>query len=120
MWKDLYSIFNYIKLMINMEEIQEINKRFADGRIVNNSIYYALDQKSVRGKVGHILRSLIIDHTFSDGNKRTAFLATLLLFERANISIYKDTLTKIIIKIARENITDINAIGRMVERCIKR
>ncbi len=55
--------------MINISEIQGINKIFADGKIINNSIYYAIEQKSVRDKISHILRSLVIDHTFSDGNK---------------------------------------------------
>lgn len=106
--------------MISIEEIREINRRFADGKIINNSIYYAIEQKSLRDKISHILRSLVIDHTFSDGNKRTAYITTLLIFERSDIHIYKDALTKMIIRIARENIIDIQEIIILVERCIKK
>lgn len=106
--------------MITLEEIQEINRRFGDGKIINTSIYYAIDQKSVKSNICHLLRALIIDHIFSDGNKRTAYVVARLLFERNNININKDTLLKCIIRIARENISEIGDIGRLVERCIKK
>ncbi len=106
--------------MISIDEIIEINKRFGDGKIINNSIYYAIDQKSVISKISYLLRALIIDHPFSDGNKRTAYMVTRLLFERAGIDINKDSLLKIIIRISRENINNINEINSLVERCIKK
>ena len=62
----------------------------------------------------------MIDHNFNDGNKRTAYMVVRLLFKRNKIDIYKDTLLKVVIRVARENITDIKAIGKLVERCIKR
>lgn len=106
--------------MISVNEIVDINKIFADGKIVNNSIYYAIGKKSVRDKISHILRALIVDHTFADGNKRTAFMVALLIFGRNHINVYKDTLLNTIVNIARNNITDINEINRMVGRCIKK
>lgn len=107
-------------LVITIEEIQEVNKKFADGEIINSSIYYAIEQTSLRDKLSHILRSLVIDHPFHDGNKRTAFIVALLIFERANIKVSRDSLTKLIIKMARENIININEINKLVERCIKK
>lgn len=106
--------------MITIEELQDINKIFSDGKIVNNNVFYAIVEKSVRRKISHLLRALVVDHTFSDGNKRTAYIAARVIFMRNNIGIYKDTLVKTIIKIARENITDINTIEELIARCIKK
>ena len=69
-------------------------------------------------QLAYILRGILIDHIFEEGNKRTA-LAVMLVYFEANKKAYDIYKTeKIITEIILKNIKDINKIRRMIKNVI--
>ena len=109
--------------MINKNDLVEVNKRFDNGNIVNmGSLELILStlkhSKDWVTQLAYILRGILIDHIFEEGNKRTA-LAVMLVYFEANkkaYDVYKAE--KIITEILLKNIKDINKIRRMIKNVI--
>jgi len=109
--------------MINKNDLVEVNKRFDNGNIVNmGSLEFILStlkhSKDWVTQLAYILRGILIDHIFEEGNKRTA-LAVMLVYFEANkkaYDVYKAE--KIITEILLKNIKDINKIRRMIKNVI--
>ena len=62
-----------------------------------------------------ISRSILLDHVFEDGNKRTATAVILLIMQLNKIESSAEEIPKIVVKITKNNIKSI----RELERCIK-
>jgi len=109
--------------MINKNDLIEVNKRFDNGNIVNmSSLEFILStlkhSKDWVTQLAYILRGILIDHIFEEGNKRTA-LAVMLVYFEANKKAYDIYKTeKIITEIILKNIKDINKIRRMIKNVI--
>ena len=69
-------------------------------------------------ELSYIARSLLVDHCFEDGNKRTAIVVIATYFENNDLDYDKDKLIKIVWNIAKKNITDINKLMRMIKNAI--
>lgn len=106
--------------IIPKEQIKAINERYGGSLRTDAEIEGALmigKGKSVFRKIAALWRAILVGHPFSDWNKRTALMVALITFEKCGISIHEsknESLVKEITKIARENITDINRIERLV------
>ena len=84
--------------MITLEEIVEINKAVGGTTLNDGSIAFALhmaEKKAIYMKIALLLRAILIDHPFTDGNKRTALYTTYLLLERNDTPIDKATRIRI-------------------------
>lgn len=107
-------------MIITIEEIQDINKQFDTGEIVNkSSLEFALNavQKSKDWvtQLAYLLRTIVLDHVFKEGNKRTA-VAIFIAFctmKNKQYDIYK--VDQIIKNMIQKNITDINKIRRLIK-----
>src|SRR3989338_10314863 len=66
----------------------------------------------------YIVRSLLVDHCFGDGNKRTAIIVIITYFENNSLEYDKDKLIKTVWNIAKKNISDINKLMRMIKNAI--
>jgi len=100
---------------ISKEDILKINKEFGGDLRSDSSIEYAIElQKNKKlgeyKKLAYLLRAVLIDHPFSDGNKRTAAFIVLAFAELHNKKVNKEMLSYQIISIAKNNITDIRNI----------
>ncbi len=62
-----------------------------------------------------LTRAILIDHTFEDGNKRTAAATIMLLMSLNKVQFKPEEIPKIIVKMLKKNIISIQEI----ERCIK-
>lgn len=101
----------------------KINKEFDNGKVVNKgSMEFVIsnlkNSKLWTTQLAYILRGLLIDHLFEEGNKRTA-LAIMLTYFEANkraYDLYKAE--KVIITIILKNITSIEEIRRLIKNVI--
>ena len=106
--------------IIAKEQIRLINERYG-GRLRSDAeIETALalgKGKSVYRKIAYLWRAVLVGHPFTDGNKRTALVVALAILEKCDIKLNeekKENLVTEIKKIAKENITDISRIERLV------
>ncbi|MBU0756543.1 MAG: Fic family protein [Nanoarchaeota archaeon] len=107
----------------NLKDIIRINQEIGEsGQIRNDSsLQFALgiikQKKSWLYELSYLTRSLLLDHPFIDGNKRTAYILCTLYFYDNKIEFDKTKLVKKIYEIAKKNISDINKIVRELSKC---
>jgi len=109
---------------MNKEELIKINKEFGGHITRASSLEFALSiqkHKKYKGykKLAYLWRAILIDHPFTDGNKRTALWAALKFAEENKKKPDTKSLVKLIIKIAKKNIHDINKIERRLRHAIR-
>lgn len=110
--------------MITKKDIIEINREFDKGILVNeSSLNFALSSiKSTKDwikQLAYIIRAILIDHVFEEGNKRTA-AALIMVFVEENKLIYDpEKVNQMVIEILKKNINDIDKIRRMIKNVIK-
>lgn len=110
--------------MLDKKDIIRINQEIGEDGQFNNegSLEYALSiikhKKSWLYELSFIVRSLLVDHAFKDGNKRTALIIMITYLEDKNLEYDKERLTKIIWGISKKNINDINKIQRLIKSAI--
>ncbi len=109
---------------ISKEDIVRIAAGF-DGVLRNSSsLEFALDkQKEVKlgpyKKLAYLLRAILVDHPFSDGNKKTAMFIALAFANEESRQPDRDLLLHHILSIASRNITQIRAIEERMKNAIK-
>jgi len=111
-------------MKIDKNELLRINKGFGGGLRNDSSLDFALDMQN-NNKIGdykklaYLLRAILVDHPFSDGNKRTATYLTLKFTEGNNKQVDRELLLHHIVSIAKNNLTDINLIERRLKNAIR-
>ncbi|MFA5724390.1 MAG: Fic family protein [Candidatus Pacearchaeota archaeon] len=90
----------------------------------NDSLDYAIEkaneEKNFYRKLAYLVRSMTSNHTFIDGNKRTATTIILSEFAEEGININEKMLTNTIINLAKTGEGDINIIERKLRRCSRK
>ncbi|MBN2454375.1 Fic family protein [Candidatus Woesearchaeota archaeon] len=106
---------------INIKDIIRMNQDVgATGDFSNKSSFeYALsivkERKSWLHELSFLVRSLLVDHAFRDGNKRTALAIILVYLSDRNIEYDKERLIQVIHSISKKNISDIKKIARLIQ-----
>ncbi|MBI2110487.1 Fic family protein [Candidatus Woesearchaeota archaeon] len=109
--------------MLNKQDVIEINKLFDKGTLVNSgSLEFALSSanktKDEITQLAYLLRSILLDHVFVEGNKRTgaALFVSYCKEHKKGYDLYKiDLLIKEIIE---KKISDIGKIRRKIKNAI--
>jgi len=101
-----------------------INQGFGGNIRSGSSIDYAIDmQKEKRigeyKKLAYLLRAVLVDHPFSDGNKRTAMFIALAFAEENKKQVDRELLLHHIVSIAKQNITDIRNIEWRLKNAVR-
>lgn len=109
---------------IGKEELLRINKGFNGSLRSDSSLDYALDIQENKKfgqykKLAYLLRAIIVDHPFSDGNKRTAMYLALKFAEENKKQVDRELLLDQIVSIAKHNETDIRSIERRLKNAIR-
>jgi len=110
---------------INKKDITGINQDVgANGKLSNeSSLDFALSTlKQKRAwlyELSYLVRSLVVDHSFEDGNKRTALIVMLTYFDDKNVKYDKQEAYQTIYKIAKGNVKSVNKIARMIKNVIR-
>lgn len=108
-------------MLINKKDIIAVNGEIGcNGQLSNeSSLDFALSiikqKKSWLFEISYIVRSLLVDHVFQDGNKRTAATIIALYMEENGLDYDKEKMIKAILQVSIKNINDINKIMRMIK-----
>jgi prophage maintenance system killer protein len=109
---------------ISKETLIRVNQGFGGNLRNDSSLDYAIDIQSNTKlgdykKLAYLLRAILVDHPFSDGNKRTAMFICLSFAEENKKQVDRDLLLEQIISIAKNNITEIRNIEWRIKNCIR-
>ena len=119
-----YKLLNIMCMNISKEDIIRINNGFGGELRSDSSIDFAImmqDNKKLGHykKLAYIMRAILVDHPFSDGNKRTAMFIVLAFAEENKKTVDNDLLLHYTLSIAKNNITEIRNIEWRLKSAIK-
>ena len=111
-------------IIISANDIIEINKKFDKGHVVNKSSLDFAISSSDRSKdwitqLAYLVRAILIDHIFEEGNKRTATALISSVLELHKIAYDPIRIDKLIIQIVINNIIDLTLIRRLIKDVIR-
>ena len=110
-------------MKISKEEILRINSGFGGNLRSGSSLDYALDKFNnkklgIYKKMAYLWRAILVDHPFSDGNKRTAAYFAIKFASELNKQVNRELLIHHIISIAKQNIHNIKNIEYRLKNAI--
>ncbi|MBI2671235.1 Fic family protein [Candidatus Woesearchaeota archaeon] len=110
--------------MLNEKDLISINSRFSDGNVVNSSslkytVNYVGRSSNWIKSLACLIRAILIDHIFEDGNKRTTAAIIAYYLEEKDYNYNIDEINKLIIKVIKKNIKNIEEIERLIENVTK-
>ena len=111
-------------MKISKEELLRINKGFKGNIRSDSSFDFAIDMQKnkklgIYKKLAYLFRAIIVDHTFSDANKRTATYLALKFADESKKQVDRDLLLHHIVSIAKNNETNIRNIERRLKNAIR-
>ena len=106
-----------------IDKFQKINLKFDKGTFVNQSslesaISAAQKSKNWQEQLAFIVRVIINDHVFADGNKRTAAAFIMAVLESCKLPYDEYKIDKMVLSIAKNQISDIVKIRRMIQNVL--
>jgi len=109
---------------ISKEEILRINRGFGGDLRNDSSLDFAIDMLKNKKigdykKLAYLMRAILVDHPFSDANKRTAMYIALKFTEGTNKQVDRALLVHHIVSIAKNNIIEIKNIEYRLKNAIK-
>lgn len=113
-----------MKFTLTKKDIIALNQEFEDGALHNEpsldfALSYAKKTENWTKALALLVRAILIDHVFEEGNKRTAALLVKSYAEYEGHSTYDDKILKMIKQILLKNVTGIRRIEEMVKDAIK-
>ena len=111
-------------MIISKEDLLRINKGFGGNLRSDSSIDFAIEMQENKKlgdykKLAYLWRAILVDHPFSDGNKRTATFFALKFSEENKKQVDRELIVHHALSIASKNITDIRQIEWRLKTCIK-
>ena len=109
---------------ISKEEILRINHGFGGDLRNDSSLDFAMQMIENKKfgdykKLAHLVRAILVDHPFSDANKRTAMYIVLKFVEGTKKQVDRELLLHHIVSIAKKNITEIKNIEYRLKNAIR-
>jgi len=109
---------------ISKKDLLRINHGFSGNLRSGSSIDYAFNKfhnkkLGIYKRLAYLIRAILVDHPFSDGNKRTATFVALSFAEENKKQVNREVLLHQIVSIAKKNITDIRNIEWRLKTAIK-
>ncbi len=106
-----------------IDELARVNKRFSGGKVINKSSLEFAEAalrrtKNWQEQAAYIMRAIVVDHTFEDGNKRTAAAYLSGLLETLKIPYDPFKIDKIVLTLAKGT-KSIDKIRRMIQNAIR-
>lgn len=108
---------------VSIKDIIAINNKFDNGKIINaGSLSFALERANKSGSwlraCAYIVRAILIDHVFEEGNKRTTAGVIVAFFEEHELQYHPEDVARAITKILMKNMTSITQIERVIKNAI--
>ncbi|HIJ13595.1 TPA: hypothetical protein HA371_02535 [Candidatus Woesearchaeota archaeon] len=110
-------------MKISKEDIVRIGKGFG-GELRNDaSIEFALEKQTnlklgEYKKLAYLIRAIVIDHLFTDGNKKTAAYVIFVFAEQFSKQVDLELIKEQMISIASNNVNSIRAIEERLKNVI--
>lgn len=109
---------------ISKEDLLRINQGFGGNLRSGSSLDFAFDmlQNKKLGlykRLAYLLRAILVDHPFSDGNKRTAMFIVFVFAKEEDKEVNRDLLLHHIVSIAKHNIHELRNIEYRLKNAIK-
>ena len=111
-------------MKLSKEEIVRVARGF-EGHLRNSSsLDFALEKQhdtklGLYKKLAFLLRAILVDHPFSDGNKKTAMYVAFVFASEHDKTIDTELLKHHILSIASKNIQDIEIISERMKNAIR-
>ena len=111
-------------MKIRKEDLLRIDHGFGGNLKNDSSLDFAIDIQNNQKlgnykKLAYIWGAILVDHPFSDGNKRTATFFALKFAEENKKQIDRELIVHHALSIAKNNITNIRQIEWRLKTCIK-
>ncbi|MCX6748315.1 MAG: Fic family protein [Candidatus Pacearchaeota archaeon] len=111
-------------MKISKEGLLRINNGFGGNLRSDSSLDYAIELQDNKKlgeykKLAYLLKAILVDHPFSDGNKRTAMYLALKFVDEIKKQIDRELLLHQIVSIAKNNITNIRQIEWRIKNAIR-
>jgi prophage maintenance system killer protein len=111
-------------MKISKDDLLRINRGFGGNLRSDSSLDFALEKFENKKlgeykKLAHLIRAILVDHPFSDGNKRTATFLVFSFSEEHGKEVDGEMLIHQIVSIAKNNIQDIRNIENRLKTAIK-
>ena len=105
--------------MLTRKDIFIINQQFSTGTIINESSLDFVLKQTYRSRHWYkamclLTRTILLDHVFEDGNKRTAAAIIMTYHTMNGQECNPDLVSRAVLHITKHNITSINTIGRII------
>src|SRR3989344_2009290 len=121
--------FKYFLLLsmcmkISKLNLLRVNRGFGGNLRSDSSLDFAFDKMNdkklgVYKKLAYLIRAILVDHPFSDGNKRTAMFVAFMFSEENNKITDRDLLLHHIVSISKNNLSNIRNIEWRLKNAIK-
>lgn len=110
-------------MKISKEDLVRINAGLGGALRNPASLEYAIEIQNNKSlgkytKLAYLFRALLVDHPFSDGNKRTATFVALSFANEYNKEVNEALLGHHVLSIASKNITEIRNISWRLKNAI--
>ncbi|MBI3051872.1 Fic family protein [Candidatus Woesearchaeota archaeon] len=110
--------------MADLAPFIEINRQFDKGTLMNKgSLEFAVSaaegSKNWQEQLALIVRAIVNDHVFADGNKRTAAAFIMSVFESRKLAYDSYKVDRAVVSIARRRIANTYIIRRMMQNAIR-
>jgi len=113
-----------MKFVLTKKDIIALNQQFDEGKLHNESsldfaLGYAKKTENWTKALAYLVRAILLDHVFEEGNKRTAALLIKAYAEYEGHKTYDDRIIKLIKTILLKNQTSIIIIEDMIKDAVK-
>ncbi len=113
----------FMCMNISKEDLLRINHGFGGNLRSGSSIDFAVDVQQnkklgIYKKLAYLFRAILVDHPFSDGNKRTTTFIAFAFAKENNKEVDRDLLVHHIVSIAKRNIHEIRNIEWRLKNAI--
>jgi len=108
-----------------MEDIAKISQHFGGRLRVEAGLNAALAAGGRRGifrRIAYLWRALLHSYPLVEGDRRTALVVAIILFEKNRIALWdgqRKRLVSAILKVSKENISDVGRIERLVRYAVQ-
>ena len=113
-----------MKFILSRKDIIALNQEFEDGSLHNETsldfaLSYAKRTENWTKAMAWIVRAILIDHVFEEGNKRTAALLIKAYAEYEGQRSYNDRVLRLIKEILLKNVICIRRIEEMIKDAVR-
>ena len=111
-------------MIISKEDLIRVNHGFGGDLRSDSSLDFAFEKMEnkklgIYKKLAYLIRAILVDHPFSDGNKRTATFVVFAFANAYNKKVDRDLLLHHIVSISMKNIHNVRNIGWRLKNAIR-